>query len=282
MILVTFCFLDGEFRDAKDSRLPVTDLLFQRGIGVFDSMRTYDKRIFGMSKHLDRLRSSALQSGLDCEEILSVLPDIIHDGIAHSFGKDFKEFLIRAYITAGDVNNRGLFPKPRFFVIFEESHPVPEDLKCNGISLFPVNMFRETPEVKSTNYMAPFVSMKDASSDDFEALYVYNGDVTESASSSFFICKDNKVITPPVGKVLYSITRDFVLTLCKEYGIEVVERSISIDELRVADEAFIAASNKEILGVVKVGDFLIADGKVGTLTNRISDLFTENFHRWVD
>lgn len=279
---MTLCYFNGEFKDINDCALPVTDLIVQRGCGVFDSMRTYNRKPFAMEYHLNRLAKSARLSGFQADDIIAKLPDIIHEGLNHPLISKDTEFTIRPYITAGDVNNRGIFPNPRFFVIFGEAHIIPKEVRENGVSLKPVYSKRQLPEVKSINYMTAYVSMSKAQDTDFESLYIYKGEIAEATSSSFFLVEDGKLITAPVGKVLRSITREVIFTVCKENGIVIEERSPREIELATADEAFIAASTKEILGIVKVGDVTIGNGKVGPLTRRIHQLFLDNISRWTD
>ncbi|MEG1642353.1 MAG: aminotransferase class IV [Synergistaceae bacterium] len=276
------CYFDGEFKDISEVHIPVTDLIVQRGIGVFDSMRTYNKAVFAMTYHINRLAKSAKLSGMVADDIIAQLPDIIREGLKNPALPQNVELMVKPYITAGDVNNRGIFPAPRFFVVFEEVHAISDEKRQNGVSLKPVYSKRQLPEIKSINYMTAYVSMSKAEDSDFESLYIFDGEIAEATSSSFFICKNGKLITAPLGKVLRSITRDVLFTVCAENGIEIEERSPMEEELKTADEAFIAASTKEVLGIVKVGDVIIGDGKVGPLTKRVHQLFLDNIYRWTE
>ena len=276
------CYYNGEFKDIKECMIPATDLIVQRGCGVFDSMITYNRRVFAMDYHLKRLARSAKLSNMNADAIIAQLPDIIHEGIKSPLLPQDKELMIRPYITAGDVNKKGVFPNPRFFVIFEETHAVTPEMRTNGVSLKPVYAKRQMAEVKSINYMTAYVAMANSEATDFESLYILDGEIAEATSSSFFIVKDGKLITAPVGKVLRSVTREVVFTICQENGIEIEERSPREEELKTADEAFIAASSKEVLGIVKVGDVVIGNGKVGELTKRIHKLFLDNVYRWTE
>ena len=67
----------------EECRIPVTDLAILRGIGVFDSIRTYGKNIFALKEHIDRLSESAKRCGIEAEVIINELPDIIRRGVVH-------------------------------------------------------------------------------------------------------------------------------------------------------------------------------------------------------
>jgi branched-subunit amino acid aminotransferase/4-amino-4-deoxychorismate lyase len=77
----------------------------------------------------------------------------------------------------------------------------------------------------------------------------------------------------PKDHVLLGITRKVVVTLARNAGLEVEERDMTIEEMRNADEAFLTASFKEVVPVVKVDDQIIGDGKVGPVTKKVIDLF---------
>ena len=87
----------------------------------------------------------------------------------------------------------------------------------------------------------------------------------------FFLIKNNTVITPKKN-ILLGITRNFILNLVmKEFSIE--ERDIHFDELARADEAFITATNKEVLPIVQIDSTTIGNGKIGKNTKKIMEMF---------
>ena len=265
----------------EECSLPVTDLLIQRGIGVFDSIRTYGKKIFAMPQHLERLAASAKQCGIEAGGIMEELPGIIHQGVKHG-SAPHGDIVIKPYITGGKINNRGHFPEPDFFVLFEEVHMLTADEIKKGVSLKPVRMERPYPETKSTNYLFGYIPMSNARDSDFETLYIVDNEITESATSSFFLCKDGKVITAPVGRVLRGITREILLALLRENGFKIEERCPLESELAEADETFISGSVKEVLPVVRVGEQVIGNGTPGPATAHIHHLFLTNMERWLE
>lgn len=278
---MVLCYHNNTFGPVEECRLPVTDLIIQRGVGVFESIRTYDKHTFAMGPHLDRLAESARLSGIAADKILSQLPDIINEGLRHPDAPE-GDMLIKPFVTGGLINNRGHFPAPDFFVIFEEMHPIaPETIK-NGITLQPSYLERPFPLIKTTSYLTGLIPMRDAPSNVYETLYCCGGEITESLRSSFYLCIDGKLITAPVGKVLRGVTREIILTLASENGFQIEERCPNMDELPNAQEAFISGSAKEVLSVVKVGTQKIGLGRPGPVAKHIHKLFLSNISRWLD
>ena len=96
------------------------------------------------------------------------------------------------------------------------------------------------------------------------------GKVSESSGACIFMIKNGKLITPTLtSSVLESITRDTVITLAKEKGIEVEERVVDRTELYVADEIFLCGTAAEITPITSVDRYLIGNGKVGILTSSL-------------
>ena len=111
-----------------------------------------------------------------------------------------------------------------------------------------------------------------------DALFVNERDhVLEATRSNFFIFRGDTLVTPNRG-ILLGITRNVVLELARgKFPIE--ERPILLDELALADEAFITSSSKEITPVIQIDDRIIGDGKPGQRTYQLEQLFIEMVER---
>ncbi len=278
---MAICYFNGKFAPVSECAIPVTDMSIQRGVGAFESIRVYEGRPFAMMPHLERLAGSASGAGIEASEIIARLPELIKEGLKRDDTP--KDGLAKPYLTGGDVNNKGHFPNPRFFIIFDDVHrPTAEELR-DGIALEPNRQNRPYPLIKSTNYLFGLIPLSKSTSGNFESLYITpEGEITEAMSSNFYICIDGKIVTAPVGKVLKGVTRDIILTLAHEANFKVEERCPLESELARADEAFITGSVKEVLPVVKVGDLKIGNGKPGPVALHLQKLFIENRDRWLD
>jgi branched-chain amino acid aminotransferase len=276
---MSLCWFEGKFVPLAEARFPMTDLAVQRGVGVFETLRTYDRRLFAPGAHLERLRGSAEQAGIRAGELLEQIPGIVREGLARA---DFEgEVSIRPYLTGGDVNEAGHFPAPRLFVIFEPLHGLKPGEAERGVALVPVSSGRSYPLVKSLNYLYGYIP-RSGDPEAFETLYCPDGEITESASSNFFLCVDGKLVTAPVGKVLPGVTRGIVLGLAKGAGIKVEERCPRVTELEGASEVFLTGSVKEVLGVVRIGGRRIGDGRPGPLTRHLHRLYLEAVPRYLE
>lgn len=279
---MAICYYNGKYAPMEECSLPMTDLAIQRGVGTFETIRIYDGKTFAMAQHLERLAGSTEGAGIKAEEIIAKLPEIIRSGLALPEMKGF-DGIVKTYVTGGDVNNSGTFPNPRFFVIFDEAHKPTEDELKNGIALEPNHVDRPYPTIKSINYLFGLIPLSKSNKTNFESLYITpNGEITEALSSNFFICKEGRIITAPVGRVLAGVTRDIVIKLALENGFKVEERCPREEELAQADEAFITGSVKEILPVVRVGSQKIGSGRPGPAVQRLQHIFLQNMPKWLD
>ena len=119
---MVICYYNGKFAPMPECTLPMTDLAIQRGVGTFETIRIYDGVPFAMEQHLERLAGSTEGAGIKAGAIIAKLPEIIREGLARPEIKGY-DGVVKPYITGGDVNDKGTFPTPRFFVVFDEKHP---------------------------------------------------------------------------------------------------------------------------------------------------------------
>jgi branched-chain amino acid aminotransferase len=267
-----------------EGSLPLTDLVIQRGVGVFDSMKIVKKKVLAITAHMKRLEESAIRAGMKIEGtgIIEELTEALREGACRDDCQGYGESaMAKAYITGGDAIERGFFTNPRYFVIFEEVSSMFSEELSKGVVLQPTSERRPYPTVKSINYL--FGLMQAAGLDDvLECLYCPDGYATETLRSSFFICREGKLVTAPEGTVLKGVTRNIVIELAKADGFTVEERRPKVQEFAAADEAFITNSLCGVLPVIRIGDTVIANGKPGPVSGRLCNLYDDNIERWLD
>jgi branched-chain amino acid aminotransferase len=106
-----------------------------------------------------------------------------------------------------------------------------------------------------------------------------DGHVCELSAANIFIVRHGKLITPDsTSDLLEGINRRTVIELAKNMGIEVVERSIDLTELYIADEIFASGTSANISPIIEIDARIIADGEVGKLTKKIQDLHNDIRH----
>lgn len=273
-----FCYLNGEFVPTKEANVNVKDIGILRGFGVYDGLTTYNGIVFRLSDHFARLKKSADALGLalphDEEGIKNILSRLIElNGYARTN--------FRVILTGGNTISGIEFDSknPTFYVLAEEHRPLDEKCYRNGCSVFTYDHKRQYPEYKTINYITGVILQPRRKSEGaIEILYTFDGKVLEAATSNFFLVKNGTLITPRKS-VLLGITRNVVIELMsKSHKVE--ERDIEISEIVDADEAFITATYKEVVPIVRIDNHSIGNGQVGKVTIETMRRFEDYNKAW--
>lgn len=226
--------IDGVLRPVLEAGVPVTDEGLIRGDGVFEVIRLYDGRPFALEAHLARMERSAygLRLPLDVD---AVRRDIEAMLAVASDGDD----LVRVLVTRGG----------RRIALFE---PMPAGRASYTLARVAYAPVRVLDGIKSLSYAANVLASRIARERGFdEALLTSPHDrVLECPTSSFFAVTDGVLRTAPLSDhVLDSITRRVVLDVA-----DVAEEPITVADLEQIDEAFIASTVVEVVGVSRIED----------------------------
>ena len=130
-------------------------------------------------------------------------------------------------------------------------------------------------------YVNSALASDDARQCGFEEAIFLNegGHVAEGATSNIFMVRKERLISPPVSEnVLQGITRDSVMELARELGLEVLERPIDRSELYVCDELFFAGTAVGVEPIVRVDHRPVEDGAIGAVTRGIQRLYFDATH----
>jgi branched-chain amino acid aminotransferase len=226
--------LDGAIVDESQAVIPATDEGLLRGDGVFEVVRLYDNRPFALDDHLARMENSAANMRLPLDTA-AVRADVDALLAAAQPG----DALVRVVVTRGGHRLALIEPLPE----------MPPTLSMGFVTYSPT---RVLDGVKSLSYGGNMLATRLAQERGFdEALLVTpHGRVLEAPTSSFFWARDGELFTPPLSEhILDSITRRRLLGV-----VDVTERETTTDDLRTADEAFLASSVREALPVNRIED----------------------------
>lgn len=264
-------YLNGSFVPEDEAKISITDLGLVRGYGVFDFLRTYNGKPFKLEEHLKRLQDSAKQIGLKISWTMAELKKLVLVTLEKN---RLPEANIKIIVTGGISPNQ-IFPvgKPTLAILVYPPPVYPRSFYEKGVKVITVPASRTLPRAKTIDYISAIMALEKAHKEEaIEALYLNEQkEITEATTSNFFVFKGQTLITPKDG-ILFGITRQVVLDLSqKEFKKDL--RPIKYKELYEVDEAFITATNKEVMPVIKVDNITIGDGKVGNNTKKIMELF---------
>ena len=270
-------YIGGQWVHPDKATISINDVAILRGYSVFESLRTYDRRPFHLDQHLTRLYHSARMIEMVIPWSSKHITDVVHETIARN---TYKHAAIRLLVTGGESED-GMLPSggPVLVVLITPLSERDMERFAKGYKLITTKLQRTAPEAKTANYIAAIRALKEAARRGAaDALFVNEREhVLEATRSNFFIFRGDTLITPRRG-ILIGITRNVVLELARNtFTIE--ERPILLEELAIADEAFITSSSKEITPVVQIDDLIIGDGKPGQRTILLEQLFIEMVER---
>lgn len=268
-----FYYLNGKIVEKDKAVIPVNDLGLLRAYGVFDYLKTYNRRPFHSEDHINRFFRSASRFNLKIPVSKKELQRIIFELLARN--KSLEELSFRMVLTGGQTEDTKTSKKPTFFILVNEAHSYPEEVFEKGIKLATLDYGREFPEIKTINYLLAVSQWKNIlKKKASEILYISKGKVLEASTSNFFMVK-NKVLFTPKNEILEGVTRKLVIKLAKENKIKVIEKDISLKEVLKADECFLTATDKEVLPAVKIDNQIIGNGRPGEQTKKLLNLYRE-------
>jgi branched-chain amino acid aminotransferase len=274
-------YINGKLYDKEDAKISVYDHGFLYGDGVFEGIRSYGGKVFRLAEHLDRLWNSAkaiwLQIPISKEEMAQAIEDTLaQNGIQDGY--------IRVVVSRG-CGTLGLDPNkcsnPQVIIITDHISLYPDELYQKGLEIITVSTLRNhpaalNPRIKSLNYLNNILAkIEGLQAGCIEALMLnHKGEVAECTGDNLFLVRRGRLSTPPnEAGILEGITREAVISLARELGIDVQEVPLTKHDVYIADECFLTGTAAEVIPVVKVDSRTIGEGTPGKITRQLMARF---------
>lgn len=281
---------NGELIDWNDARIHVMSHVVNYGSSVFEGIRCYQtskgSAVFRLREHMKRLINSAkiyrMDSGFDLDQFCDATIELINES-------GLEECYIRPIIFRGLSEEKPAFgvnpfPNPidSYIAVWEWGKYLGEEALENGIDVCVSSWSRITSNSMPTmakagaNYMnSQLIKMEAILGGFAEGIALDDrGYVSEGSGENLFLVNDGKLITPPLGaSILPGITRDSVIKIAKDIGIEIEETTVQRAALYLADELFFTGTAAEISPIRSVDRITIGSGKRGEVTKRLQEEF---------
>ena len=273
---MTTAYFNGEYGPLEDIRISPLDRGFLFGDGVYEVIPVYAGRLFRAGAHLDRLERSL--SAIRIEDPLGrsgwngLLEELVErNGGGHQavYLQVTRGAAPRDHAFPGDVAPT-VFAMTRLVAVKSDTQPwqavVRPDirwLRCDikSVALLPNVLLRQEAEDAGAS----------------ETIMVRDGLVTEGTSSNVFVVRGDSVHTPAKSThILGGVTRDLLLELAGEAGIDCREEPITEAQLRSAREIWVTSSTKEVVPVTRLDGEAVGEGVPGPLWQRVHGLY-QNF-----
>ncbi|MGB0504930.1 MAG: branched-chain amino acid aminotransferase [Pikeienuella sp.] len=260
-------WFEGEWREGNTPILGAADHGTWLGSLVFDGARAFDGMTPDLSLHCARVNESARAMGLN-----PLMTDEEITGLALEGVKKFSPgtaIYIRPMIWAKAGMDMMVAPEPdsTAFALCLEAKPMPGPV---GMSLTTTRFRRPTPDSAPTNAKAGCLypnnarMLVEARAKGFQNAISLDpiGNVAETATSNIFMAKDGVVLTPaPSGCFLNGITRQRIIGLLREDGVEVREQTLSLAEFHDADEIFTTGNAQKVMHATQFEDRNLQHGR---------------------
>jgi D-alanine transaminase len=272
-------YLNGEYVPAAEAKISIFDRAVTFGDAIYDVAGVLDGKLVDFEHHMQRyfnsLKKLSIESPLSQPEILEAFRQLVELN-------QLDEGLVYMQVTRGTAERDFVWPEeiqPTVFMFTQEKPSSENQASEAGVILASTPDIRwARRDIKSVNLLGQVLAKKAAyEAGAYEALMIdAEGYVTECGSTSFFIVKDDLILTRPLSNdILPGVTRRAIVALCNSQGLRLVETRFNLDEALSADEAFISGASSYVLPVVKIDDREISAGKPGKLTLQLREVYMD-------
>ncbi len=295
-------WMDGELIDWDEAKIHVLTHTFHYGLGVFEGIRCYgchdgSSAVFRLGDHIDRLFDSALIGGITIpfskERIVEACKETLQaNGLAEGY--------IRPIVFIGE-GAMGVHPGDNPIRVSIITWPwgayLGEEALKRGIRVKVSSFTRHHVNVMMTkakicgNYVNSVLAKTEAVRAGYDEAIMLDteGYISEGSGENLFLVRKGHIKTTPLTSILEGITRNSVIRLATDLGIEVREERFTRDELYTAQEAFFTGTAAEVTPIREVDDRPLGNGVPGPITRKLQALYFdvvrgkgEKYQEWLD
>jgi len=292
---------NGRFIAWQDATIHVLSHVVSYGSSVFEGLRCYSTpngpAVFRLHEHVRRMTDSAKiyrmdNLGFTAEQLADAMLELVRVNKMESCY--LRPIVMRGY---GDIGVNGMKnPIDIYIACWNWGKYLGEEALAEGVDVCVSSWNRMAPNTlpalakAGANYMnSQLIKMEAILNGYVEGIALdVNGYVCEGSGENLFIVRHGKLYTAPLGNsVLQGITRDAIMTLAQDLGIEVVEQIIPREMLYICDELFFTGTAAEVTPIRSVDKIQVGAGRIGKVTKLIKDEFfsivegrKEDRHSW--
>ncbi len=279
-------WMDGQLVEWRDAKIHVLTHTLHYGCGAFEGVRAYNTAggtaIFRLREHTERLFNSAkilrMKIPFTLEEVMEAQKLVVRENKLESC-------YLRPLTWVGS-QKLGVSMKGNTIHLMVAAWPwgayLGEDGIKNGIRVKISSYTRHHVNTTMTqakavsNYTNSILANQEATDDGYDEamLLDVSGFVSEGAGENVFVVKDGVVYTPDLSAgALNGITRNTVTHICKDLGLELVQKRITRDEMYICDEAFFTGTAAEVTPIRELDRIPLGRGSRGPITEKIQSAF---------
>ena len=268
--------LNGKIRPVAEAQVPLLSPALFSSFGVYETIEVVRGVGFHLEEHLVRMVESAAMIEMELpygvEEMAGWAQTLIGE-------TEVEECRLRVVVLGATQSDErvlvAMVPQPLL-------HFPPEEYE-NGTQAVIFSGSRALPKCKSLNTLVNYLAQRQAArSGARESILCSSGEMTEGSRSNIFAVKGDRLITPPAGQILAGITRDIVIRLTDDMGVQVVEEILPVSEIEDYDEFFVTSTSMHVMPIISIDGRVVGAGQVGPVTRGLGDRFEEYHLAYVD
>ncbi|MFL2997734.1 MAG: aminotransferase class IV [Candidatus Neomarinimicrobiota bacterium] len=274
-------YINGIYFHRSEAKISVMDSGYLLGDGVWEGIRLHKGKFLHLENHLSRLYKGAqlldIKLNLSLEKVKQALIETV------KINNMYTDVHIRLIVSRGIKKTPYQHPKvtvgPPNIVIIPEFKKVNINDINKGIVLVLVKTIRDyrvqNPQINSLskhNCIAACIEAAKLGADEGIMLDPKNN-VSTCNSTNLFIVRKNEVWTSKGMYCLKGVTRGIIINICKENNLKIFEKDFLYKDVESADEVFVTGTFAGVIPVVKVGDKVISNSKIGKITKLLQDYY---------
>ena len=275
-------YINGEMVPRADAKISVFDSGYLVGDGVWEGIRLHHGVFVFLDEHLDRLFQGAaaigMEIGMSRAELTDALRQTVHANKMHD-GVHMRLMITRGIKKTPSQDPRLTIGGPTIVITAEHKVADPTTTKA-GVRLFTSTVRRGSPDYldprlnchSKLHEVIALVQALKAGADEALMLDIH-GFVATCNATNFFIVRKGEVWTSTGQYCMNGITRGKVISICRQEGIPIYQKNFSLFDVYDADEAFVTGTFGGLTTVTEVDGRIIADGTLGAMTRRLSNLY---------
>jgi branched-chain amino acid aminotransferase len=278
---------NGRFIDWQDAKIHVLSHVVSYGSSVFEGIRCYatpnGPAIFRLPEHVRRMTDSAKiyrieNVGFTREQLASAITELVR--LNRMTSCYIRPIVLRGYGEMGVNGTRN--PIDVYLACWEWGKYLGEEALAEGVDVCVSSWTRMAPNTlpalskAGANYMnSQLIKMEAIANGYSEGIALdASGYVSEGSGENIFVVRDGKILTPALGaSVLPGITRDTIIKLAGDMGMEIVEGIVPRELLYIADEVFFSGTAAEITPIRSVDRITIGKGRRGPVAEALQKEF---------
>jgi branched-chain amino acid aminotransferase len=278
-------WMDGKFVNWDDAKVHVLTHTLHYGLGIFEGIRCYEtgkgSAIFRLDEHIDRLFNSAHIFLMEIPYSRKDIKDAIIETVKVN---RIKSCYIRPLVYIG-YGAMGLYPKENpvnvSIAVWSWGTYLGDEGLEKGIRIRTSSFIRNHVNANMTRgkvcgyYVNSQLAKKEAISGGYDEALLLDteGYVSEGSGENVFIVRNGVLKTTPLTSILEGITRNSILQIAEDEGVNIKEERFTRDELYISDEAFFTGTAAEVTPIREVDGRMIGEGRPGKITKKLQAIF---------